>query len=104
MEKDELAKHDHTKNVRFTPRLVELIEMKATEKNTTFSEIVRTAKLCFPFQQIIAERIIDVYPGKCHFVSSVNSRKMLSVFSLPCFITRVFGDRNIILAIDIRRI
>ena len=41
MEKDELAKHEQTKNIRFTPRLAELIEGKAKEEGTTFSEIVR---------------------------------------------------------------
>lgn len=41
MKKDELAKHEQTKNIRFTPRLAELIEGKAKEKGTTFSEIVR---------------------------------------------------------------
>lgn len=41
MKKDELAKHEQTKNIRFTPRLAELIEGKAKEEGTTFSEIVR---------------------------------------------------------------
>ena len=41
MKKDELAKHEQTKNIRFSPRRGELLEGKAKEEGTTFSEIVR---------------------------------------------------------------
>lgn len=82
MEKDELAKHDHTKNVRFTPRLVELIEMKATEKNTTFSEIVRIACMDYLNNEISDAQLIyaSLNDNKQKLRFLENKTELLAVF------------------------
>ena len=82
MEKDELARHDHTKNIRFTPRIVELIEMKAKEKDTTFSEIVRLACMDYLDKDITDAQLIyaSLNDSKQKLRFLENKTELLAVF------------------------
>ena len=82
MEKDELAKHEQTKNVRFTPRLAELIEGKAKEKGTTFSEIVRLSCMDYLNKDISDAELIyaSLNDTKQHLRFLENKTELLAVF------------------------
>ena len=82
MEKDELAKHELTKNIRFTPRLAELIEGKAKEKGTTFSEIVRLSCMDYLNKDISDAELIyaSLNDTKQHLRFLENKTELLAVF------------------------
>lgn len=84
MEKDALARHDHTKNVRFTPRIVELIELKAKEKKTTFSEIVRLACMDYLDKDISDTQLVyaSLNDSKQKLRFLENKTELLAVFIL----------------------
>ena len=62
------------------------------------------AQLKIAFQQLIAERVIEMDAAKRHFVASVLIRQILAIAGFARLFAIKLGNRNIVFVAQIRRV